>query len=734
MPDIQVTDDLGKSAPGLKVDLAQPSSLIKYAKSELLRLAVGPDFIDRAAQPLTTAAPNPISFQLKAQHEFQLGGSKPEINITPSFQATIRANSTKGSNLFEKDPFKLACTVPDQTGFASLALQGSLALGVSGSSGDLSFGFAANQTVDIEYWKAFPLGSAQPTLGEATGKTISGFVIPGDIDDLKLLAVNDICTASGQGSLKISGGFSVSAIPNPLASVDLPFNAGKLEVKAGIVAGIKAAFSITGSYQIRARRTSADTIELSFCKQKGTTLTVDLSVSAGVAADLGSTDLLAKLLGAISSNPNDDATKKLFAEGGLSKDEIATLTGAIKSSLEHSLQASLDLALSQITDDQAAFQYEIRPAQLDVTATAALRGALRGDLSGLTALETAGGGAVLAPGVKLISSVLTTARTKESKLTLNLFGLVNFLSLAELVRKCVVVTDPDTGDLTIADSATGTRINAETAPDRHRGALHRAMFESLMLTATYRAGKTVTMTGLSSKNFHFAFNATTKGAILADYLDWFVALNLIGDAQKSGYQKQFIGGGASTCLLRTECDDDGCRAMFFQASGQLWTTDYYLGLGRRAMLALIDPDDGDTNRYRYELLDEHSAEAFKIGPNDNLAQLVGLQLTDTHQRAITQVLRGDVYTIAWWADAMCKAGAAILEMQKFLAGRDPASLATDQGFASERDKLQKTMAKVIHDSQTRFDEPWGLVAMFWVAGSKTASAKLVANGLQIVKP
>jgi len=62
MADIQLTDDLGKSVPDVKIDLSQPSSLLKYAKTELLHLAVAPDFIARATQPLTTAAPNPISF------------------------------------------------------------------------------------------------------------------------------------------------------------------------------------------------------------------------------------------------------------------------------------------------------------------------------------------------------------------------------------------------------------------------------------------------------------------------------------------------------------------------------------------------------------------------------------------------------------------------------------------------------------------------------------------------
>jgi len=330
--------------------------------------------------------------------------------------------------------------------------------------------------------------------------------------------------------------------------------------------------------------------------------------------------------------------------------------------------------------------------------------------------------------------VLTSTQKKETKLTLNLFGLVNFLSLSDLVRKCVVVKDPDSGDLTIADSTTGTRINAETMPERRRDALHKAMFESLMLTATYRVGKAIAMTGLSSKNFHFAFNSTTKSTILADYLNWFVALRLLTAAQRDDYLKRFVGGGGSTCLLRTEFDDDACRSLFFQSSGQLWDAAHYLDIGRRAMLALIDRNDGEANSYRYDLLDRHWADAFKIGPNDNLAPLVGLHVTDPHELAITQVLRGDVYTITWWADAMNKAGTAIVKMQQFLASQDPASKATNQEFANQRAALQKKMAGVIHDSQTRFDEPWGLLAMFWAAGSKSASAKLVAKGLLLVRP
>lgn len=734
MPDIQITDDLGKSAPNVKIDLSQPSSLLKYAQAELLHLAVAPDFIQRASQPLTTAAPNPISFQLSLQHKFQLGNTKPEIDLTPSAQATIRVNATRGSNLFEKDPFRVASTVPDQTGYVSLALQGGLDLGVSGSSGDLTFGFGANGSIDIEHWKAFPLGAGEPTLGAATGQMISGFVIPADIDDLNRLGVNDVCTVSGQGNLKISAGFNVSVAPNPLASVSLPLNAGTLDVKTGAMAGISASFSIAGSYQVRVRRTSADTIELGFYKEQGTTLKTDLTASAGVSAKAAGADLLPALLGAISKDPNDDATRKLFQDGGLTQGEIATLTGAIKDSLDHSLQASIDLALSSMTDDQAAFQYEIRPAQLDADSSAAVHRTLEADLSGLTALETGNPGAVIAPGVKLLSSVLTTVRKQQTTLKVNLFGLVNFISLSDLIRKCVVVEDPGTGYLTIADSATGDRINAEVEPMRRAEALRKATFESLMLTATYRVSTTVSMTGLSSHDFHFAFNDNTKTAVLADYLNWLVVMNLLTKQQRDDALKNFPGTGPSTCLLRTEFDDTACQTLFFQSPGQLWDRKHYLDLGRQALRALIDPNNSAIDKFRYALLDQHWPAAVETGPTDGLAALVGLHLTESSGQMITPFLIGDVYTIAWWATAMQTAGEAMLDMQKFIAGANPATLAGSHEFASRRDQLQKKMAGAIANSRMRFDEPWGLISLFWAAGSVGASARLVAKGLLLQKP
>ena len=164
MPDIQVTDQLDRPIETIKIDLSHPSSLVKYLRTELLHLAVVPDFLDRKDKILTEAAAKPIQFQAKAQHTFQLGNTKPEIDVTPAAQVTIRINASPGSNLFAGDPFHAPAKVPDHNGYVSVGFQGSLDLGVSGSDGDLTFGFDKTATVSLEYLKAFPLGAGEPTL------------------------------------------------------------------------------------------------------------------------------------------------------------------------------------------------------------------------------------------------------------------------------------------------------------------------------------------------------------------------------------------------------------------------------------------------------------------------------------------------------------------------------------------------------------------------------------------
>src|ERR1035441_5274688 len=93
MPDISITDDLGKPVETVKIDLSQPSSLVNYARSQTLHLIVAPDFVALEGTALPEAAPKPIQFQTTLGNGFQLGTLAPVIALTPKVHAVLRADA-----------------------------------------------------------------------------------------------------------------------------------------------------------------------------------------------------------------------------------------------------------------------------------------------------------------------------------------------------------------------------------------------------------------------------------------------------------------------------------------------------------------------------------------------------------------------------------------------------------------------------------------------------------------
>jgi hypothetical protein len=121
----------------------------------------------------------------------------------------------------------------------------------------------------------------------------------------------------------------------------------------------------------------------------------------------------------------------------------------------------------------------------------------------------------------------------------------------------------------------------------------------------------------------------------------------------------------------------------------------------------------------------------KMGPSPELRTLIPLNSSDPSFNVALQVVMGDVYDIAWWANGMTNAGQTLQNMRAFLAGRDPASLGGDTAFANQRNALQKAMLNMVSTSKARFDQPWGLMCLFQAAGSPQASGNLTTPALSI---
>jgi hypothetical protein len=702
MPDISITDDLGRPAATVTIDPLQPSSLVNYARAQTLHLMVAPDFMTLQGQALADAAPKPIQFQATLGNGFQLGTTAPTITLTPKAQAVLRADATH----------------------AGLEVTGSFAVGAAASAGDLTFGLSAAATVAIGFDKAFLPPAAGVTLGAAVGRMLSQFVIPASVADLKLLQAGDVSTVSGQGCLKLSAGFDIAAPVNPLASVKLPLNAGTLDVKDGVMAGVSASVTLSGGYRIRASGLPGGAVRLRFERTKGAALRTDFTASASASVQFGTTSLLAGLLGAIGNNPADPA---LLA--GLTDDEKQTFNAALKDGVDHSLQASLTLALATAAQDDALFEFDIQPTALDAPSTAAVNRALHGDLTALAELPSPA-------GVTPRPSVLIRMRTHGVTLKVNLLGIVNLISLQQLVGKCEILSDQASGGVTIKETAQSDQIAAIADPYARQEALRKAIFESVLVTTAYRASGAVAMPGLHCSNLHFVINRNTGQDTVRGYLNWFAVLNLIATADLPALLAGYPGEATSTCLLRTALDDAACQNLFL-ADGQPRPEAYYREFARQALRALLHPQASAIEAARYRFLDDQAtwARAVAIGPNPELRQLIPLAPLDpSFDQVLTQV-SGDLYDIQWWAGSMTRAGAALLTMRQFLQGRDPRGLKDNPGFQRNCAALQKLMMSVVANSKARFGEPWGMVSLFWSAGSPAgATAALHAGNWTLTRP
>jgi hypothetical protein len=448
--------------------------------------------------------------------------------------------------------------------------------------------------------------------------------------------------------------------------------------------------------------------------------------SAGITANLGDTDLIAAVLGAISTDPSGD--KKLLAD--LKPTEIKTLSEALKGGVSHSLQASIDAILSAATDDQAAFQYEIQPASLSADTIEAVHRALDGDLSQLTAMEDGiGAGNILGPGVKMLNSLLSETRKRGVTLKINLLGILNYLTVSELIRNSEVLTDAVTGDVTIKETVTGNSISAIIDPMARNEALRKAIFDSVLTTTSYRAGKAIALPDLSCAQMHFALNQNTNQQIMGDYLSWFLALKLLTAQDKTTILSKFTDGGPSTCVLRTSFRNAECYSMFFDEHGGSRPIQYYLEIGRQGLRALLDPEHQAIDSFRYQIVDDHLwPRALQIGANVNLGPLVGLSTAD----ARVEYVIGDLLVITEWAQAMVDVGVLVQDVRAFVGDSDPSTLLQNNDFRRKRDALQRRLAVMVKASKTRFDEPWGMVCLFWAGGSPiTSYAKAVSQRLTL---
>jgi hypothetical protein len=172
--------------------------------------------------------------------------------------------------------------------------------------------------------------------------------------------------------------------------------------------------------------------------------------------------------------------------------------------------------------------------------------------------------------------------------------------------------------------------------------------------------------------------------------------------------------GKTTVAIETSFDARETTALFLNGANPK-SRDEYESAGRNAVRLLVRPDSVDAFRLRGVVDDGLWAQMRSQGQPGFGPLFPGLLPSQV------AVIAADYSVIVWWAGAMTSCAESVAAMQAI--NPDPESAA----FQHARADLAKKLRDIASDTRDEFGQPWGLVAMDQVSGSR-AAAKAQISG------
>ena len=701
------------------------------AGSAFVKYLLSPGAISAAltqAQKPGVAIDQFVPCGVKFTNSLKLGATSEELTIQPGLQGHI---GIKTGTLFDPktDDFGDSIPIPSGQAYVSLGITASLNAGLTEEPGDLQFGFSAGGTLTLADYRLFETTTQVTSAIEALFRD---FIIPADLQDIENMTPGAVAAIAGTGSLKFCATANLAAATNPLATLALG-NLATLSIKPGASLSVGAAITLTGGYQVRVRRLEGGKFQLGYEKKQGDTLAVTASASTGLTAGVGSFDLIATLLKAISADPVVD--KDTFGkQTGLTEDEISAIASAVKAGIDRCLALSIAAELDLIAGSAAAFNYEIDLDLLDDPGKQAVHNALGGDLEGLEGADH--------PGVKRLTSVFSSLREGKRVFKINLLGIFNFGHVTDLLKNGRLIVDRETGAITIADSATANRIGFTSDNFAKDGAKLRTVLASgVTMTAGYTVGGVIPKDpSFGCGCWSFESHQNTQRQNIAHYLHVAQALQLMTSSDAAA-KLASVGSvpsdafKASTFHVESSYATTPFENMFLKGAAgaaQPRSQTEYENLGRSAMSSLLPPDDPVTTARLRPLTEDAlwqkltsllAAEAMKQELRDQ-----GV----TDNPAALGAIVSDVLLIFWWAEAMSAMANALADLLQFLKS-NPKPDPQNNTFKKLRKALDDSMGHVSDDTQPSFGEPWGLLVMARASGmNDTTTAILVNSKLSFV--
>jgi hypothetical protein len=279
------------------------------------------------------------------------------------------------------------------------------------------------------------------------------------------------------------------------------------------------------------------------------------------------------------------------------------------------------------------------------------------------------------------------------------------------------------------DKVTSDRVGAIVEPKQ----LRRLLYESAVMTLTYKASGLGVNTDLDAAQSFFFFDKSANRQRVSDYLDAVAAVGLLAPSTIDEHLAGADDFGTASLLLEATFGQKACERIF-RTSDPVPDRSFYENIGRAALAALVKASDPDAYR-RLPMVDAALWKRMRDGGQAQFRAILPAPITggDENRQALrVGVVAADYSIIVWWAKAMALAASQLAGMRDFLKGRTGSNLDTDPTLVKRRADLADSIAKAIRENTSTFDDPWGLVALVMAAdGSAGVAATLVSPKLTL---
>jgi hypothetical protein len=700
MATIQITDNIG-----LNTDLTirDDSSLAKAGLTKLV--STTKQLFDDFGKPVDQSDAESFGLGATFTTPNMLSSDVSSLTVSAGIDCDLTVAKAADKLLFPDDGFSPKIPIEANQAWVGVDfdLTGSVDAATTVNGVGISFDGSTKFTYST-YTLFSPAAPPLPFLKDACVKAFQNFSMTTNATALRSQLPGTVNVAEVNGSVTVGVSLQLPFTLNPLASANLPLNE-TASIQPSVTVEVAPSVEITGDLLVRSWKVSDNQLVFGVYKEHGTTVSVSFTAGAGIGGDIGTTDVLGKILNAALPGVDVKAA-------GIGGDNVDALNQAIKDGLDRSLSAQMNAAFSVAFTDEAAVLYQIT-LDLSEAVDDALGKALHGDWTQLEKLSAQSPGTV-----RRLRNVAVETVEKKFAFNLNLFGFYSVVSVDDYLKRCTVLVD-ETGEISLIDKLDTSRISASSAPfASDKDKLRKALMEDFVCTATYAVVAGKLNLNISATQRYFDYDRAMshedmKENVLLGYALGLIPFGSLDDLLNAN--STFLHASVSATLTYGMQD---LLHLFFKDVNSLTprTRQEFEVQGRRDLAALLDSVD-DINKVRLDVLGDDDLWA-QMDDNGNVNQfnlIDGLRLLNPVQLA---AVSSDWRSIAWWTDAVSKVAAqlkATLAAVAAAAGVDPNK---DPEVMKARGKLADQLGSVTRNSEAQYVHGWSEAVTFGLSGGK----------------